>query len=127
VETNLKIDLISLYNFHTWEVRQVKIGEEFKALQNILDDCGLRSCAAESALALNYYNKTGTIKGLFFFDAEQVFMDLDKCYGEMALGILKQDWRDYPAGSLVFAVAKIDGGCFTVGIAPHPPSVLNSF
>lgn len=114
-----EIDLIDLYTPHNWKVHQVRINDEFKSLREIVgQECNLKSCASDGGFAVDYYKRNGTIRGLFFFDVEQVFMDLDGCYGEMMLGRLQSPWRGHAPGSLVFAVAKgVDEGFFMVGVA----------
>ena len=115
------IDLEKEYTPRNWAVYELEIGVEYRTLRELLtstEETGLKSCGSSSQVAIDHFERTGSIEGLFFFDTEQVFMDLDDVvYGQMALGKLTQEWRGHPAGSLVFAVTKgVDEGKFTIGV-----------
>lgn len=113
------IDLTTEYTPREWEVCEIEINGEYRTLKEILsqEEVGLFSCGANSSIAIDHFEKTGSVEGLFFFDTEQIFMDLDKVYGQMDLGKLTQVWKDHPVGSLVFVVAKgAPEGKFTVGV-----------
>jgi len=110
------MDLTMLYVPKEWAVCEVDIGE-YQELRFILGPTEFKSCGSDSCLAMEYFTRRGSVEGLFFFDTEQIFMNLDKVYGEMALGRLEREWRGHPVGSLVFIVAKgVDEGKFTVGV-----------
>ena len=114
------IDLEKEYTPRNWAVYELEIGVEYRTLRELLtstEETGLKSCGSSSQVAIDHFERTGSIKGLFFFDTEQVFMDLDGVYGQLNLGKLTQEWRGHPAGSLVFAIAKgVDEGKFTIGV-----------
>lgn len=112
------MDLTMLYTPREWKVYELEIRcEAYEELRALLLPTDLKSCGADSQYAKNHFMRTGSVDGLFFFDTEQIFMDMDKTYGEMALGHLSQKWGLHPEGSLVFVVAKGAGeGKFTVGV-----------
>lgn len=115
------IDLEKEYTPRNWKVYELEIGDDYRTLRELLtstEETGLKSCGSSSEVAIDHFKRTGSVEGLFFFDTEQIFMDLDDVvYGQMALGKLTQEWRGHPAGSLVFAVAKgVDEGKFTIGV-----------
>lgn len=116
-----KIDLEMQYTPKEWVVYELEIHGEYKVLKEILsskEEVGLILCGSDSEVAKGHFERTGSVKKLFFFDTEQILMNLDKCYGTMGFGGLTQEWRGHPVGSLVFVVAKgVEEGNFTVGVA----------
>lgn len=113
-------DLTLLYTPHEWKTQRIQIAcEEWTRLVSITTDAGLTSCGGNSGLSHSIFERTGSISGLFFYDVEQIFMGLgETTYGQMLLGTLAKPWREYAAGSLVFAVSDIDDQHFiTVGVA----------
>lgn len=111
------VDLERQYTPRDWEVYELEIDSEWRELQKLTETTGLTSCGASSAFALDHFKRTSSIDGLFFYDTEQIFMDLDTVYGELFLGKLTQEWRGHPVGSLVFAVTRItEKSKFTVAV-----------
>lgn len=112
------MDLTMKYIPREWDVYEVEIDGEYRLLRELLEKADLISCGSDSKLAQERFGHTGSIEGLFFFDVEQIFMNLDKStYGVMNIGVLTEEWRDHPIGSLVLVVAKgAPEGKFTVGV-----------
>ena len=89
------------YTPHKWKMYELYITNECRGLENILEKTELDSCGAGSQVSIDHFHRTGSVDGLFFYDTEQIFMDLDKIYGVMKFGRLTREWRGHPIGALV--------------------------
>ena len=99
-------------------------GGEYEDLTGMIEKPPFSICAAESVAAESYWRQNQTVEGLFFYDFEQMAMecsgfDLDLVnavvWGPSDIGVLMQEWRGQPAGSLIYS--------FYRGVNNDPPLI----
>lgn len=115
---------ISAYKPRDWSLYEVSIPSEERDLllrsSQEIEDNELFVCGGESEKAKDWWERSHSVKGLFFFDIEQVWsMGFDKAYGGYLLRLV-EEWKGHPKDSLVFVTYKgvdEDSRFFTIGVA----------
>lgn len=107
---------ISAYEPKKWTLHEVPLqSDNWTALKESVEkNSQVQVFAAESPMAVDWWKKNGSVKGLLFYDLEQLWqMELDDVYGVNHAGRLTKNWKEHTAGSFVMILCK--------GVTNDPP------
>jgi len=115
----------SSYETRQWTLHKVPFAsndkKDFDSSLKVLGDTELLVCGEGSPLAESRWNRSRSLEGLLFYDVEQLLaMDLDTVYGVDEVGILTNEWKGHPVGSLAMSIFKgvnEEPRCLTICIA----------
>lgn len=78
-------------------------------------------CGSDSQYAADHWRRAQSVKDVLFYDFEQLLMmNFDRIYGVDSVGLLTEEWKGHPAGSLVMILyrgVKNEPSFFTVCVA----------
>jgi len=117
---------ITPYQPREWTVYQVFVpSDDWLTLTESLrrvEDHELLVCGAESEMAAERWKEKNSVDGVLFYDIEQLWaMNLDVVYGA-DVGILTEEWKAHPAGSLVMTTyrgVRAEPRYMTIGVAKN--------
>lgn len=87
--------------------------QEIRVLCARLEKPEFSIMCAEGPMARDYWEYNQTTKGVFFWDFEQIAIEcagfnldlasIKAAWGPSEIGVLQEEWREHPAGSLVYS------------------------